>query len=125
MSQMPVVSITCGDCGTCGDSPVGEDWWCDGCGVTWQVAADPAAAAELERIRRSHRQAVCASLGAVLVLCAMVALVGDRGAALFALPGGIALWLLAVLPHLRRRYRSAVGQVGAWTVSKAPTAAIS
>ncbi len=123
MTRAPVVAITCGDCGTSGEAQLGEDWWCDGCGVTWHVEPDPSAVAELERAHRTHRRSVGASLAGVLVLCTLVALVGDRGAALFALPAAIALWLLAVLPHLRRRYRAAVGRVGAWKVSQAPTRA--
>jgi hypothetical protein len=117
------VAITCGDCGTTGQAALGEDWWCDGCGVTWHVEPDASAVAELRRIEAHHTRTMWLSLAAVAVVCGLVAFVGDRGAAMFAAPAAVALWLLAVLPHLRRRRRQAVERVEAWTVSRAPTQA--
>jgi hypothetical protein len=118
------VAITCGDCGTAGEAGLGEDWWCDGCGVTWHVDPDPAAVAGLDQINERHSRAMWGSLAVVVAVCALVALVGDRGAAMFAIPAAVALWLLAVRPHLRRRRRQAVERVEAWTVSRAPTQAL-
>ena len=120
MSGQPFVAITCGDCGTSGETRLGDDWWCDGCGVTWHVEPDPDAVAALDRIGRAYARAVTLSLAAMVAICALVAVVGDRGAAMFAVPAALALWLLAVLPHLRRRYRESVAGLGTWKVSQAP-----
>jgi hypothetical protein len=115
------IAITCGDCGTTGEAALDQDWWCDGCGETWHVEADPAALVEIGVIERRSRRTLAVSFAGAVALCGLVALVGDAGAALFALPAALALWLLVVVPPVRHRRRAAVERVEAWTVSRAPT----
>jgi len=111
------IAIAC-DCGRTGAGEPGTTWQCPGCGRAWPLPALPAeqatALAAIER--RFRRDVVLTAIGAA-VLSALPAILGDRGALLLAVPGGAALWALAVMPHLRRARRRRVEALPGFTVA--------
>ena len=104
--------IAC-DCGVHDTAEPGRDFRCAACGRMWDVPAlDAERAGAIARATRVHRLRVTLSAAAIVIGCALVALVGDAGAATFLLPAGLVLWLLFALPSLRRSYRRALEGVG-------------
>lgn len=101
------------DCGKHDTAEPGRPFICSGCGRMWDVPPlDTERADAIARATRAHRARVALSAAAVLLLCALVAVLGDAGAATFLLPAGVVLWLLFLLPPLRRSYRRALEGVG-------------
>ncbi len=100
--------IAC-DCGRHDTAEPGRPFVCPACGRMWDVPPlDAERADAVARATRVHRVRLVVSGAATLLGCALVALLGDAGAATFLLPAGVVLWLLVALPSLRRSYRRAL-----------------
>lgn len=106
------IVIAC-DCGAHGTAEPGTPFHCTACGRMWDVPLlDPAHERAIARATRAHRVRIVLSAVAVLLICLVVALLGDPGVATFLLPAGTVLWLLVALPSLRRSYRRALEGLG-------------
>jgi len=116
MRARPHISVTC-DCGSSGDADPGEAWRCDACGQLWRLGDPPRSLVEAAaRLDRVHRRRTVASLVGIGLACLLPAATGDRVAFALAAPGALAAWSLTVLPRLRRRYRTALDALPAWSV---------
>ena len=101
------------DCGAHDTAEPGQPFICAVCGRIWDVPAlDTERADAIARATRAHRARVVVSAATIVLACVLVALAGATGAAMFLLPVGAALWLLCLLPSLRRSYRRALEGVG-------------
>jgi hypothetical protein len=101
------------DCGAHDTAEPGQAFICAVCGRMWDVPVlDTERAGALARATRAHRARLVVSAAAIVLACGLVAVAGDAGAATFLLPAGAALWLLFLLPSLRRSYRRALEGVG-------------
>ena len=104
--------IAC-DCGAHDTAAPGGPFICAACGRMWDVPPlDADRAGALARATRAHRLRVVLSAAAIVLACLVVAMLGDIGVATFLLPAGLVLWVLFLLPTLRRSYRRALEAVG-------------
>ncbi len=104
--------IAC-DCGAHDTAEPGRPFMCSACGRMWDVPPlDPERAGAIARVTRAHRVRVVVSAVAIVLGCVLLAVLGDVGVATFLLPAGVVLWLIFLLPSLRRSYRRALEGVG-------------
>jgi Flp pilus assembly protein TadB len=109
----PPITVRC-DCGETRELAYGERWSCEACGRVWNTQQIPLEEYEglLRRVRRHKLEALAMVAIAAAVMVPLIVFVSTRF--ILLVPTLMAVWLFAVLPFWRRRYRRTARGAPRW-----------